>query len=167
MKKIFVIVAPAMMMFASCTDQTTASDTSGKKDSSAFDIAAVKSAITDANKTFGDAVVKGDSTTVANLYASDANMFPPNMPKIENHDGILAMAGELSRMGAKSVSLESTNVYGNPDLVAEEGKYTIGDGNGKTLDQGKYIVLWKQEDGKWKLYRDIWNSDMPPPPASK
>jgi ketosteroid isomerase-like protein len=77
------------------------------------------------------------------------------------------MAGEFARMGIKKFSLESTDVYGNPDLVVEEGKFTVGDGSGKTVDEGKYIVLWKQENGKWKLWRDMWNSNNPPPPASK
>jgi ketosteroid isomerase-like protein len=168
MKKILLFVAPAVMSFAACSNQTTAEDTSAKKDStSAFDLSSVKAAIMESNKAFSDAIVKGDSTTVANLYTSDATMLPPNMPKIENHEGILGMAGGLSRMGVKSFSLESTDVYGGPDLVTEEGKYTVGDASGKTLDEGKYIVLWKQEDGKWKLYRDIWNSNMPAEAAPK
>jgi ketosteroid isomerase-like protein len=33
----------------------------------------------------------------------------------------------------------------------------------RALDKGKYIVIWKQEDGQWKLHRDIFNSSMPPP----
>jgi ketosteroid isomerase-like protein len=162
MKKVLLLIGPAMMLFASCGNQTTAENTSAKKDSTAtFDIAAVKSAIADANKAFGDAVVKGDSVAIADLYTSDANMLPPNMPKAENHQAILGMAGGLARMGIKSFSLESTDVYGDPDMVVEEGKYTVGDAKGKALDEGKYIVLWKQENGKWKLYRDIWNSNMP------
>ena len=161
MKKVLLLIGPAMMLFASCGNQTTAENTSAKKDSTTFDITAVKAAIADANKAFSEAVVKGDSVAIADLYTSDANMLPPNMPKAENREGILGMAGGFARMGIKSFSLESTDVYGNPDMVVEEGKYTVGDDKGKALDEGKYIVLWKQENGKWKLYRDIWNSNMP------
>ena len=32
-----------------------------------------------------------------------------------------------------------------------------GDGT-KTVDKGNYIVVWKKDDGKWKIFRDIWNS---------
>jgi uncharacterized protein (TIGR02246 family) len=168
MKQIVLIFAPAIMLFAACSNQSTASDASVTKDSTAtstFDLAAAKNAINDANKTFSDAIVKGDSVTVANLYASDANMFPPNMPKAENHEAILHMAGAFASMGIKSFNLESIDVFGGPEYVIEEGKYTLGDGKGKSLDEGKYIVVWKQEDGKWKLYRDIWNSNMPQPPS--
>jgi len=168
MKKVLLFIAPGMLLLASCSNQTTAESTEATKDSTAsFDLSAVKSSIEETNKTFSDAIVKGDSVAVADLYASDANMLPPDMPKIENHDGILHLAGSLAKMGIKKFSLESTNVYGNADLAVEEGKWTIGDGSGKTLDDGKYIVLWKQENGKWKLWRDIWNSNNPPQPASK
>jgi ketosteroid isomerase-like protein len=33
----------------------------------------------------------------------------------------------------------------------------------KVLDEGKYIVIWKHEDGQWKLHRDILNSSRPAP----
>lgn len=161
MKRILLLITSAGMILASCNTQTTAADTATEKNSATtFDLAAAKSAITETNKVFSDAVMKGDSATIANLYTSDANMFPPNMPKAENHEAIMGMAAGFAKMGIKSFSLESTDVYGGPETVIEEGKYTIGDGT-KTLDEGKYIVLWKQENGKWKLYRDIWNSNMP------
>ena len=33
--------------------------------------------------------------------------------------------------------------------------------DGKHLDHGKYLVFYKKEGGRWKIYRDIWNSSMP------
>ncbi len=34
-------------------------------------------------------------------------------------------------------------------------------GDPTALDAGKFIVVWKQEAGQWKLHRDIFNSSMP------
>jgi hypothetical protein len=34
------------------------------------------------------------------------------------------------------------------------------DGKGGSVDKGKFIALWKQEVGKWKMYREIWNYDI-------
>jgi ketosteroid isomerase-like protein len=39
------------------------------------------------------------------------------------------------------------------------------DSAGNKLEKGKFIVLWKQEKGIWKMYRDIWNSDASPLPT--
>jgi ketosteroid isomerase-like protein len=170
MKRIILFFAPTIMIFAACSNQSASSNASAIKDSTAtntFDLAAAKNAINEGDKTFSEAIIKGDSVTAANLYASDANMFPPNMPKAENQQQIMNVLGAFARMGIKSFNLESTNVFGGPEYVIEEGKYTIGDGKGKNMDEGKFVVVWKQEDGKWKLYRDIWNSNMPAQPASK
>lgn len=158
-----LLFAPFLLLFASCGNPTGTGEESKKDTTASFDLAAVKSTIAETNKTFSDAVVKGDSTTITNLYASDAHILPPNMPAATSHEAIQHVSGGFTSMGIKSFSLESTDVYGGPEMVVEEGKYTVGDGSGKTVDEGKYIVLWKQEDGKWKLYRDIWNSNLPAP----
>jgi hypothetical protein len=31
------------------------------------------------------------------------------------------------------------------------------------LDHGKYIVVWRNADGKWKLLRDLFSTNVPPP----
>jgi ketosteroid isomerase-like protein len=31
------------------------------------------------------------------------------------------------------------------------------------MDSGKYVVIWKREDGAWKLHRDIWTTSASPP----
>jgi ketosteroid isomerase-like protein len=72
--------------------------------------------------------------------------------------------GQMLAAGIGSASLTTVEVWGNEALVAEEGTYTLMDKAGKEIDKGKYIVLWKMEDGKWKLFRDCFNSDLPPAP---
>jgi hypothetical protein len=51
-------------------------------------------------------------------------------------------------------------VFGTEDLLAEEGEVTIYVKD-KAVAEEKYIVLWKKVDGKWKLFRDIANSNSP------
>ncbi|HET7115741.1 MAG TPA: hypothetical protein VFI29_04595, partial [Hanamia sp.] len=57
--------------------------------------------------------------------------------------------------------LKTIKVWGDSSILAEEGTYRISGKNKNLLDKGKYIVLWKQEAGNWKMYRDIWTSDLP------
>ena len=47
----------------------------------------------------------------------------------------------------------------------EVGKYQLFADGDQMADQGKYIVTWKQVEGKWKLHRDIWNTSLPPQKA--
>jgi hypothetical protein len=43
----------------------------------------------------------------------------------------------------------------------------MGDGNGNTIDKGKYIAIWRKEDGDWKIFSNMYNSNLPPAPVKK
>ena len=53
----------------------------------------------------------------------------------------------------------------------ERGTYTITltpkTGGDPIRDDGKYITLYqRQADGTWRMARDTWNSNNPPPGSS-
>jgi len=58
-------------------------------------------------------------------------------------------------------TLETLELEGHGETVYEVGKYTLRGTAGELLDQGKYLVVWKREKGRWRLHRDIWNSSRP------
>ena len=69
--------------------------------------------------------------------------------------------GGFINTGIGSIELNTLEVWGDENFITEEGLFTIKSKEGAQLDKGKYIVLWKKEDGKWKLHRDMSNSDLP------
>jgi ketosteroid isomerase-like protein len=71
--------------------------------------------------------------------------------------------GGLLSMGIKAVMLATVEVEDYGHTAHEVGKYTIQGEGGQVTDTGKYVVIWKQEAGQWKLHRDIWNSSRPAP----
>lgn len=48
-------------------------------------------------------------------------------------------------------------------MLSEAGRYTLRDKYGNILDIGKYLVVWKKVDGKWKAHRDMFNTTMGKP----
>ena len=76
-------------------------------------------------------------------------------------DGIASAWAQAMRMGAKEVKVNTVDLTGNADLLVETGAYEVYGDNNKMLDKGKYVVVWKPENGGWKIYRDIGNSNMP------
>jgi ketosteroid isomerase-like protein len=66
-------------------------------------------------------------------------------------------------MGIKEAKLEIVEVEGHGDTAIEGSTFTLHGEGGQLLDRGKYIVIWKREEGQWKLHRDIFNSSMPAP----
>ncbi len=167
MKRLAIICFAGCVYLSSCNQAGPAAVEEKKDTVPAFDIMTVRTAIVDANKAFCDAAMKGDSSAIAAAYTSNAHLMFPNMPVVTDAQGIMAAAASLAKQKVPGFTLETTDVFGNADNVIEEGKYTFTDSKGKVLEQGKYLTVWRQENGKWKLYRDIYNTDMPLPKAGK
>ena len=134
--------------------------TSPQKES-VFDLADAKKEIEAANREFIELFAKGDAAGVANFFTADAKSMGPNEPSHEGRKKIQTVYEGFIQSGANRLVLITTAVWGNEDLLAEEGLFTFSDKDGKQLDKGKYIVLWKKEEGRWKLFRDCYNSDLP------
>ena len=123
-----------------------------------------KAAIAASNKVFGACFATGDSTTFANCYTSDACINVTNMPRMCGTQAITAFFNGGHKMGITNIALTTEEVMGGKDAVVEVGKYEMFVGDKVSAEKGKFIVVWKEENGKWKMHRDIWNSDAPPPP---
>jgi len=41
------------------------------------------------------------------------------------------------------------------------GKYTLYGNENQVINKGKFITVFKNIDGEWKVYRDIFNSSIP------
>lgn len=154
MKSSLSLLIGVMVLMASL------SCTSPQKES-VFDLANAKKEIEAANREFIELFAKGDAAGVASFFTADAKSMGPNEPSHEGRRKIQTVYEGFIQSGANRLALITTAVWGNEDLLAEEGLFTFSDKDGKQLDQGKYIVLWKKEDGRWKLFRDCYNSDLP------
>jgi uncharacterized protein (TIGR02246 family) len=116
-----------------------------------------------ANEEFMAAFNRGDAAGVAALYTEDAQLLPPNAGVMAGKEAIQAFWQGAMDMGIQSAQIETGEVERHGDTAIEVSKYTLGGAGGQQLDQGKFIVIWKQEGGQWKLHRDIFNSSMPAP----
>ena len=158
--KILLPVVIMLFAFTSCGDKSSGSaDT--KTTEPSFDLVAARKSIDEANQSLSDFLKKGDSTAFAGLYCSDAKVMAPEGPAVVGRDAIKSTIGYFYNIGLTGMNLKTSDVWGSEALIGEEGTYSLSMSDGKEADHGKYIVLWKMEDGKWKLFRDIFNTDIP------
>lgn len=119
--------------------------------------------IKDANNELMTAFAQGDTSALAAFYTPDAKIFPANNQILDGQAAIGKFWSITLQMGVKKVLFETTTAQKFGNLAIEEGNYSLFVQGDQMVDQGKYIVTWKQEGGKWKVYRDIWNNSTPPP----
>jgi uncharacterized protein (TIGR02246 family) len=120
----------------------------------------IHDAIVAANEAFMARFNSGDPAAVAALYTGTGQVLPPNGDFVTGQEAIQGFWQAVMDMGIKQAKLETGEVEAHGDTAIEVSTFTLRGGDGQLLDQGKYIVIWKREDGQWKLHRDIFNSSM-------
>ncbi len=126
------------------------------------DLPNIHELITTADARFMAAFSQRDAARIAELYTEHGQVLLPNNEVISGKLGI-RMVWQGAMMMARQISLEPIEVEDHGDTAYEVGKYILHNKDGGVFDRGKYIVIWKQEGGQWKLHRDIWNSSLPIP----
>jgi uncharacterized protein (TIGR02246 family) len=98
---------------------------------------------------------EGDAEALADLYAEDALLLPPDHEPIHGRTAI----GEFWRQGTDTgleVSPLRLEVHG--DVAYVVGRYRLPPTEEEAADSGQYVLcLKRQPDGDWKLTADIWN----------
>ena len=124
-----------------------------KTESSKIDLKRARLTIDSLNKRGARLFFEGDSAAMYKMYAKDADL--------EGIKGeqILSYWGERIRYAAKNdsrkMTFTTTSLSTDGEFLVELGMYNIQDSKGVSKGKGKYLIVWKQEDGHWKLYRDI------------
>jgi uncharacterized protein (TIGR02246 family) len=101
----------------------------------------------------------GDAAALTALYTSDAKVMPPGTEPVSGSAAIQAFFTKDIAGGAKN-ALTSQDVTGSGDFALETGGWVATGKDGKHLDHGTYMTLYKKVGGAWKIYRDTWNSSM-------
>ena len=116
-----------------------------------------------ANAAFEAYFERGDAAAIAGLYTSAGALFPTGMEPIHGAAGIEAFWQGAMQMGVKRVKLTTRDMEELAETAIELGTYTLFGADQQQLDQGKYLVVWNEQQGQWRLHQDIWNTSLPAP----
>ncbi len=141
----------ALLLMTGCTTHVKRTDT--------FDLDVVKQHIHEANQVFGERFKNNDPAWYAERYTVDACALPDQEPTVCGLDAIRAFYYNDGVNAEIVIVVTETAVYGTGDAVIEEGTFDFPDDKGGSYSSGKFIAIWKQENNRWKLYREIWNDN--------
>jgi uncharacterized protein (TIGR02246 family) len=110
----------------------------------------------------------GDAAGVARFYTENGRVLPPNNDVVQGRSAIDGFVKEFLQM-KPTMSFSLFTVHESPDMCASVGRYDMElqpPGAGTQKDSGKFIEIWtRQPDGSWLIEDDIFNSNLPAPPA--
>lgn len=109
-----------------------------------------------------------DADRWGELWVDDGVKFPPDGPVLEGKEAIVDnMRAWMEMATAQDVTVTNQSIETAGDFAFVRGLFTVDatlNANGMpVLMDGKYMsIIQRQPDGSWKLYRDIFNSNVPP-----
>jgi ketosteroid isomerase-like protein len=102
----------------------------------------------------------GDVAGLTLMYSADAEILPPDEPVIIGSEAI----GDFWQAygpGQVRISVGEVSSRRIGELWFREGAYKADFPDEGEPRVGKFIELWKQENGNWLLYRQMWNRNAP------
>lgn len=127
--------------------------------------ASVRQHIAAANERFAAAVSAGDRVTLAQIFTEDTLLLPPHRESISGREQVVdfwaAIASKRAATMTSTFTTRELNVWNDHACEIGEARIlAVTDAGEKLLDIGKYLVIWKNVAGTWKMHRDIFNSDL-------
>ncbi len=164
--KFRLIVLPATaLMVAACEYRSEPANTATTESAATADAAADEAAIRQQVAKWLELVKAKDAAAIAQLYAADGAVMPPNGPIGNGHAEIeKTWAGMMSAPGFDlNFTPDRIVISDAGDMALDRGTYLLSmQPDGKSVsDTGKYVVVWRKVDGQWKAAADIFNSDLP------
>jgi len=165
-KSLLLVSVTALLLTACQAGDRPASNTAEVNGTAAVDAGADEQAIRGQVDRWLQLVKAKDAASIAELYAEDGVVMPPNAPIGKGRAAI--QQTWASMMGTPGFSLtftpEQIVLSSSGDMALDRGTYQLTVApSGKTQnDTGKYVVVWRKIGNEWKAAADIFNSDGPP-----
>lgn len=115
-----------------------------------------------------DAAARRDLSAMMANYAVNAQELLPDMPAIVGRDSIRAfyesVIEQLPRF-THDFAPEDITVASSGDLAVVRGTYRFTPDTLKPqeVQEGKYVGVWRYDDGEWRLFINISNTSKPGP----
>ena len=161
--KLLLLSIPAFLL-TSC-EARQPSNTVANGSTATVDTSADERAIREQVTRWIQLIAAKDAAGIAQLYAEDGSVMPPNAPIGKGHASIeKAWAAMMSAPGFNlTFAPEEIVLSSSGDMALDRGTYrlSIAPSGKPQTDTGKYVVVWRKVAGEWKAGADIFNSDLP------
>jgi ketosteroid isomerase-like protein len=119
----------------------------------AKDVAELRPIIENRVTLYAKYLLEGDSVSIANMYAKDG------MLGCSRGEEIISKVGKWIRSDiendSRHLTFKTITNIADGDLLIQTGTAEARSDAGELKYTFRYLCVWKNEDGVWKLYRDF------------
>ncbi len=101
-----------------------------------------------------------DVDKILGLYVDNAVFMPPNRPLLRGREPLKGFYEGLFNGGSKDLKITPGEISGHGPLAYASGSYSMM--NGDVHDRGKFLFIFRNMSGNWKIEYTAWSSDLPP-----
>lgn len=120
-------------------------------------------AIREIKARWGNLIAAKNAAAIEALYADGAVLMPPNASVVVGREAIGARWASQLQLPDFTFRLipEQLIVSVSDDLAYDRGAYDFAAtiSGAPIADIGKYVIVWQNIGGEWKVIADIFNSD--------
>jgi uncharacterized protein (TIGR02246 family) len=166
MTRSLLLLSVAALLLPACqASEKPSNDAAEVNGTAAVDASADEQAIRGHVDRWLQLVKAKDAAGIAELYAEDGAVMPPNAPIGKGRAAIQQTWASMMRTPGFDLTFvpEQIIVSSSGDMALDRGTYRLTvapDGTAQT-DTGKYVVVWRKIGSEWKAAADIFNSDLP------
>jgi uncharacterized protein (TIGR02246 family) len=164
-KMLLLLSATALLLPACQAKEKPANDGAEVNSAAAVDTAGDEQAIRAQVDHWLQLVKAKDASGIAQLYAEDGAVMPPNAPIGKGRAAIQQTWASMMRTPGFDLTFtpEQIIISSSGDMALDRGTYALKVAPGGTTqtDTGKYVVVWRKVGGDWKAIADIFNSNLP------
>src|SRR5262245_38955048 len=123
-----------------------------------------EAAISRLDEEWGNAATAKNLDAVVGFYAPDGSLVWPERPAVHGTAGIRANWKKMMKAyaGLKLRFIPERIVIADDGTLASDfGKVQFGhtEKGKRIMETAKYVVVWRKENGSWKVLYDSWNTN--------
>jgi ketosteroid isomerase-like protein len=164
--RVLLLCAVAMLLQSCQAREKAAHEPAEVNTAAAVDTASDEQAIRGHANRWLQLIKAKDAAGIAQFYAEDGAVMPPNAPIGKGHAAIQKTWASMMQTPGFDLTFspEEIVVSSSGDMALDRGTYrlTVASAGMPQTDTGKYVVVWRKVGGDWKATADIFNSDLPP-----
>ena len=134
--------------------ETRAEGETGERAPRPLDLVAASREIALRQRAYAAALARGDLDALAGFYTADAQVASTFAPVAYGRRSVRGVLQQIVDAGITRIDLEPREQYAIGELVCQTGSVRLRHGSGAPASAGRFMTLWRNEDGTWRIHRD-------------